>query len=429
MNNHLIWFRNDLRIHDNLVLHEACKNATKIVGIYCLDPRLFEKDDFGFKKTEKFRAKFLLETLQELKENLKNLNISLLIFNQKPEVIIPKICKNHQINTVFFQKEWTFEEHEIEKNLRSQLPHIGFKSYYNQLLFKPDQIGFHYNDTPKVFTAFRNKLEKNEIVAKLIAKPSKMAEENLLSDLNDDSGLKITDLGFEDFECDKRTAFPFKGGEDEALKRINEYLFENHHVSAYKQTRNGLIGIDYSTKFSPWLANGSLSASYIYWQIKDYEKKFIANDSTYWVIFELLWRDYFKYISLKHENNLFKINGIMHRRYDWSTHKNFINRWIEGQTEEPFVNANMLELKQTGWMSNRGRQNVASYFAKQLKLDWRIGAAYFESMLLDYDVHSNYGNWQYVAGVGNDPRDRQFNIQLQAKNYDPNKDYQNLWLN
>ena len=89
----------------------------------------------------------------------------------------------------------------------------------------------------------------------------------------------------------------------------------------------------------------------------------------------------------------------------------------------------MIELKETGWMSNRGRQDVASYWTKELQQDWSIGASYFESLLIDYDVHSNYGNWMYNAGVGNDPRDRKFNIQLQAKRYDPNREYRKLWLN
>lgn len=88
----------------------------------------------------------------------------------------------------------------------------------------------------------------------------------------------------------------------------------------------------------------------------------------------------------------------------------------------------MQELQKTGWMSNRGRQNVASYFSKNMKMDWRIGAAYFEAMLIDYDVHSNYGNWMYVAGVGNDPRDRTFNVQLQASRYDKQGKFQKLWL-
>ena len=112
----------------------------------------------------------------------------------------------------------------------------------------------------------------------------------------------------------------------------------------------------------------------------------------------------------------------------WSKNPKFISQWTEGKTSDDFVNANMIELKKTGWMSNRGRQNVASYFSKNLKQDWRIGAAYFESMLLDYDVHSNYGNWMYVSGVGNDPRDRIFNLERQAQMYDANKQFRNHWL-
>ena len=107
--------------------------------------------------------------------------------------------------------------------------------------------------------------------------------------------------------------------------------------------------------------------------------------------------------------------------------KNIITSWLKGQTNSPFVNANMLELKKTGWMSNRGRQNVASYFCKTLKQDWRIGAAYFEEMLIDYDVHSNYGNWMYVSGVGNDPRNRTFNPEKQAEMYDKNGSYRKMW--
>ena len=142
----------------------------------------------------------------------------------------------------------------------------------------------------------------------------------------------------------------------------------------------------------------------------------------------MIWRDYFKYISIKHGDSIFKIGGILHKNYSWSENKKTIQEWIDGETNDDFVNANMIELKKTGWMSNRGRQNVASYFAKELKLDWRIGAAYFEAILLDYDVHSNYGNWMYVSGVGNDPRDRKFNTQLQAARYDPSHLFRKRWL-
>ena len=132
---------------------------------------------------------------------------------------------------------------------------------------------------------------------------------------------------------------------------------------------------------------------------------------------------------MKHGNKIFKIKGILERDYRWGNSYSVFDSWCEGKTSEPFVNANMIELKQTGWMSNRGRQNVASFFAKDLKMDWRMGAAYFESLLIDYDVHSNYGNWMYISGVGNDPRDRKFDIDWQAERYDPKKEFQKLWSN
>jgi deoxyribodipyrimidine photo-lyase len=131
---------------------------------------------------------------------------------------------------------------------------------------------------------------------------------------------------------------------------------------------------------------------------------------------------------LKYTSKIFKIGGILKKNYHWNRDQKTVQQWIQGETKDDFVNANMIELRETGFMSNRGRQNVASYFAKELLLDWRIGAAYFESMLIDYDVHSNYGNWMYVAGVGNDPRDRKFNTQLQAERYDQNHKYRKLWL-
>ena len=178
------------------------------------------------------------------------------------------------------------------------------------------------------------------------------------------------------------------------------------------------------------MSNGSLSAKQIYWEVKSYEKKVLKNSSTYWLIFELLWRDYFKFVSMKYGNKIFHINGISSVKREWNYDTKKINAWINGKTKEPFIDSNMIELQKTGWMSNRGRQNVASYLTKDLKIDWRIGAAYFESMLIDYDVHSNYGNWMYNAGVGNDPLpDRKFNPKIQSERYDPNKNFQKLWLN
>ena len=201
-----------------------------------------------------------------------------------------------------------------------------------------------------------------------------------------------------DYQEDERSAFPFTGGENSGLERLEYFLWSSDCVAKYKETRNGLLGKDYSTKFSPWLAAGCLSPRQIFWEIKKYEEKRVANQSTYWVIFELLWRDYFRLVCYKYGDSVFLETGIMNKRLAWSQDKGKFEAWREGRTGVPFVDANMRELSRTGWMSNRGRQNVASFLVKDLGLDWRLGAEWFESQLLDHDVCSNYGNWNYAAG-------------------------------
>ena len=422
----LVWFRNDLRVHDNESLSNAVAENETVLAVYCFDPRHYEETRFGFKKTEKFRTQFLIKSVSALKQNLEKLNIPLLVYHQKPEDSIPEIIVQNEITAVYFQEEWTSEEMEVLENMKAKAPDlVAFKATYNQFLFHPATIPFDLSSIPNVFTQFRNQCEKSIKVSPEFS-VQQLSKENWTT--NETVIPSIATLGFTAFEKDSRTAFPFCGGENEALKRLHNYFWETKKLSVYKLTRNGLIGTDFSSKFSPWLANGSISAKTIYWEIVKYEQQIEKNDSTYWLIFELIWRDYFKYISIKNGNSIFKIGGILDKKYDWKSNQSAINNWINGTTEEPFVNANMIELQQTGWMSNRGRQNVASYFAKNLLLDWRIGAAYFEAMLLDYDVHSNYGNWMYVSGVGNDPRDRKFNIKLQAENYDGQSKFEKLWL-
>lgn len=422
----LVWFRNDLRIEDNAVLKEAMNRHNKVIGCYCFDPRHYEISNYGFKKTEKFRARFLIECIQDLQKNLKHLNVELLIFLDYPELKLSQIVDQYDISDIYLQKEWTSEEMDILNKVQKKLPlNINYHEIFNQFLYHPADIPMGYHAIPKVFTVFRKKIEKYSLVRSILPIKAAISIDSLK---NDTVIPTLNDLGFENFETHTSAAFPFKGGETVALERLNSYFFETKKLGFYKKTRNGLIGTDFSSKFSPWLANGSLSARTIYWNVRRFEKEYFKNQSTYWLIFELIWRDYFKYISLKHKNKIFKIGGILEIDYKWKTDERHIQNWIDGDTQSTFVNANMIELKETGWMSNRGRQNVASFFAKDLCLDWRIGAAYFEALLIDYDVHSNYGNWMYVSGVGNDPRDRKFNVDLQAERYDPNQKFRNLWL-
>ncbi|QTE22586.1 DASH family cryptochrome [Polaribacter cellanae] len=422
----LIWFRNNLRVYDNISLKKAIENHKKVIAVYFFDPKYFKIDEFGFQKTAKFRAKFLIETIKDLQKKLSDVNITLLTYFDAPENKIHKICDEFSVDKIYTQKEWTKEEVETNNLIKNTLSNnISFIEDYDQFLYHPDTVSNDFSNIPNVFTQFRKKLEKTVKVQELNIS-SKLSDDNLIE--NNTVIPTLKELGFDDFEIHKKTAFPFSGGENSALERLENYFFETKKVAFYKKTRNGLIGTDYSTKFSAWLANGSISAKTIYWKIKEFEAEFGANQSTYWVIFELIWRDYFKYISLKYDSKIFKIGGILEKEYHWNSDSEIIKKWINGETKDNFVNANMIELKETGWMSNRGRQNVASYFAKELLQDWRIGASYFESMLLDYDVHSNYGNWMYVAGVGNDPRDRKFNTKLQAERYDANHKFRKLWL-
>lgn len=421
----LVWFTNNLRIHDNASLKQACENHQNVIAVYCFDPRHYRNTAFGFKKTGKFRAKFLLETVTDLKKNLATLGITLLVYHKKPETVIPDLIKEFSVSDMYYQNEWTSEEQSVITELKRNIPDsVIFHTFYSQFLFHPEDLPIEVENIPRVFTDFRKRIEKAASVRPLIETKNESG-----TIIKKDTPIPtLWELGFEDFEQHSLTAFPFQGGETSALNRLEQYLFQNETIKTYKKTRNGLLGADYSSKFSPWLANGSISPKMIYWNVKKFEKLHTKNDSTYWLIFELIWRDFFKYVSLKYGNSIFRIHGILQQDYVWKQDWDLINEWINSKTPEAFVNANMLELKQTGWMSNRGRQNVASYFAKTLNLDWRIGASYFESLLLDYDVHSNYGNWMYLSGVGNDPRNREFNVKLQAERYDPQETYQNLWL-
>lgn len=434
----LVWFRNDLRVNDNEVLKAACEQAEGVIGVYFFDPAFYEDStwdsslgiELPFTKTGSYRAQFIIESVTNLRENLLKQGIPLLVFYAAPHTIIPELVEKHSIENIYLQHEWTRDERAQEEKLGHALDKLPSKPkghrFYEQFLFHPDDVPFaSWQQIPRVFTEFRKKLEKESSVRSLVSIEGYKQE---LPETETTTIPTLKDLGLQPIKVDSRTAFPWKGGEDAAMERIQDYFFKTKKLQYYKKTRNGLIGTDYSSKLSAWLANGSISARQIYWEVKRFEKEVVANQDTYWMIFELIWRDFFKYVSLKNGASLFKIGGILEKDYEWKSSQRELEKWTNGETHEPFVNANMKELAATGWMSNRGRQNVASYWSMHKEQDWRIGAAYFEHILIDYDVHSNYGNWMYNSGVGNDPRNRTFNIQLQAKNYDGDGKFQRLWL-
>lgn len=424
----IVWFKTDLRLTDNETLVRAMAQGDEIIPVYCFDHAHFENTSFGFKKTGSFRTQFLLESLQDLDKNLRALGSGLVVLKGNPVVEIPKVVALYKAAKVFAKREVAHEEKQVEKMVIDELFKLRceFESLSTSTLYHAEDLPFSIKDIPDVFTTFRKKTEKDSHIRKVFERPVQIKS----PELPEVVWPTLEALGVDRIPMDSRAAVLFKGGETEAMERLNHYFFESKLISVYKETRNGLIGADYSSKFSPWLAMGCISPRSIYYHIKRYESDFGANESTYWLVFELLWRDFFRFMFKKHRSNLFLPDGILaEKKIPNTISKKLLEQWINGETTEDFVNANMNELRLTGFMSNRGRQNVASFFCNDLKLNWRYGAAYFEQQLIDYDVCSNWGNWAYIAGVGNDPRpDRYFNIEKQAATYDKNRSYRDLWL-
>lgn len=420
----IVWFRDDLRIHDHEPLFRASKFDC-IIPLYCFDPRHFSSTSFSLPKTGRHRARFLIESVRNLRENLQKLGADLIVRSCKPEAIIPGLADEYDVTALFAYGEPAAEEQAVEDAVISEL-HVESHFVWGHSLYHLEDIPYETDEVPATFTNFRKQVEKKSSVRECFPNPGMM---KLPQGIEPGEIPAAEELGVEQVEPDDRRLLPFKGGERAAAHRLKHYFWDENRLQTYKFTRNGLLGTDYSSKFSPWLANGCLSPRKIYWEVMRYEQERISNVSTYWLIFELTWRDYFRFSYLRFGTDYFKPGGIQHKKdISWKTDHDLFQRWAQGETGIPFIDANMRELNRTGFMSNRGRQNVASFLSQNLRLDWRMGAEYFESLLLDYDPYSNYGNWMYNATVGHDSRNRYFNIIKQAKKYDSKGEYVKYWV-
>ena len=384
------------------------------------------------------RAKFLQESVIDLKMQLKSIGSDLLVYQGTPESIMPKLMLKDAETTVLAQEEVTDEELRVDIGVRRAIKALGgdLKLLWGSTLYHKDDLPFkpELTDMPDVFTPFKETCErKSKGVRPCTATPSSLPP--LPADLLESANSAVpplTALGFPadvvamTATSDPRSVLPFKGGESAALARLKHYLWDKDCLASYFETRNGMIGADYSSKFSAWLAHGCLSPRMIYSEIKRYEKERVSNKSTYWLVFELIWRDFFRLFCLKQGAAVFQIGGTAGKNWQWEGEGEAFERWMDGETGQPLVDANMRELKHTGFMSNRGRQNVASFLTQNLNVDWRLGAAYFEEALIDHDVASNWGNWMFAAGLSGG-RVNKFNIIKQSKDYDDQGEYCRLW--
>lgn len=421
----IVWYRNDLRVHDHEPLWKASQKTTNVFPVYIFDPRQFEELSVGFSKTSWLRTQFLIESVQNLRKNLQSISSGLIVRVGKPEEILPRLAIELEAEAVYCSEEVTSEETDVDAKVEEALQAMGksMSFFWTSTLFHIDDLPFDMEQLPDVFTQFRNRVEKSCKVRSCFDIPYA-----LLFKTNVSIGTMPTAESLLGYSSDAVTHYV--GGEDAANQRLKEYFWEQDLLKVYKETRNEMLGMDFSSKFSVWLANGCISPRHIYQQVQEYEYQRVKNDSTYWLIFELLWRDYFRLVSMKYGDRIFSAKGIKQDQHiQLSQNKRIFELWKNGETGIPLIDANMKELLATGFMSNRGRQNVASFLVKDLKIDWTWGASWFESQLLDYDVCSNWGNWNYVAGVGNDPREnRYFNILTQATRYDSQGEYVKHWL-
>ena len=421
----LYWFTRDLRLHDNAALL-AASHSDLLLCVYVVDPRWFT-DTTGHPQSPHQRMgphrwRFLWQSLMDLERSLRAMGQRLHIAWGQPEQVLPTLAHDHGITRIIRSRLPGTEEARVWQQLRQSLPDLMLQQFETLGLFTEGSLPAPLDHLPDTFSAFRRQVEKQG------ERYANQLRIRTLSALPPPPGFAEDNRG----EC-PAMAEPdhpngFTGGEQAGLGQLQSFVFEQQGIARYKQTRNALDDWPSSSKLSPWLANGSLSAREVAATVEQYERDYLSNDSTYWLWFELLWREYFHWYAFRHGRRLFCRDGVQRKRRPVSFYPQRFRAWCEGTTEYPLVNAAMNQLRHTGYMSNRARQLVASCLVNELELDWRYGAAWFEQQLVDYDPGSNYGNWQYLAGVGADPRGlRRFNLAKQAEQYDPDGAFVRRW--
>ena len=423
----VVWLvRDTVRVTDNPVLCSAVMEAGQqqavLISLACLEPRRWANQQYGLDRIGRHWARFRGQSLIDLRRLLKTYGGSLWISPEDPVDAVTRIGDQFSVQTIITDLPLSTEER-LEN---ASLTKGGYRviEVATDELFQVEQLPFELEDLPATFSKFRKVIEKKpELVPfRPVAVPP----------LSQSPGQSWPDpvecLEALQFKSPLREEVTTTGGETAAFEHWQNYLGAKA-LSHYKITRNSFSGPMQSSHLSAWLSHGCISPRQVWWDILEYEMREGANESTYWLRFELLWREFFRWYSRAHDWKLFRKSGPANQVVSGDHNQARFTQWTSGMTGCEVVDASMRELNSTGWMSNRGRQLVASQLIYELNLDWRLGAAYFESRLVDYDVASNWGNWTYIAGVGPDPRGgRIFNLNEQAERHDPDRRYRSTWL-
>lgn len=417
----LVWFRNDLRLHDNEMLVEAIAKSDAILPVYILDHRSFGETKYGSLKTGNIRAQFILESVLGLRNALKQIGGNLLIAEGKPEDIIPQLVQEYEITEVYHHREVAREETHISTLVENALwkLRVNLKHFIGHTLYNKEDLPFPIKDIPDAFNQFKKKIERDSIIKPCFAAPDRI---NVAEVIDWGTLPALEDLNLLPQQKDQRADFEFKGGEAEGLVHLQKVILAMQQAAT---TKNLIL----ASKLSAWLAIGSLSPRKVYWEIKKMES--VPNTKAMFnhILLGLLWRDYFRFMFKKYGNTFFSPDGFGSQGLvDVENEQENFNKWRNAQTGFAVVDAVMTELNQTGFISNIARQTAALYLINNLEVSWVLGAAYFEEKLIDYNPASNWGNWANVAGVGNDQKSKSvFDLDKNIKNLDPKGNYSITW--
>lgn len=400
MKMNIFWFRRDLRLTDNAGLYHALKGGNPVQPIFIFDSEILDK----LEDKDDARVEFIHQTLQTINDELKEQGSSLLVLHGKPKDIWKKLIKDYEIGKVYTNHDYEpyaiKRDEEIGRLLDSN--GIEFNTYKDQVIFEKDEVVKGDGKPYTVYTPYSNTwlTRLNEFYEKPYP----------------------TEKYFDNFHKNSRHKFP-------ALKEIGfepsgidfpPRIIKRSIIKKYNTTRD-YPAIDGTSHLSLHLRFGTVSIRKLIQEAEKLNKTWMK---------ELIWREFFMMI-LYH----FPYSAERNFRSDydgikWRNNKKEFELWCEGKTGYPIVDAGMRELNNTGYMHNRVRMIVASFLTKHLLIDWRWGEKYFARKLLDYEMSSNVGNWQWAAGTGCDsaPYFRVFSPELQTKKFDSKGEYIRKWV-
>lgn len=410
----LVWFRNDLRLHDNEMLVEAIAKSDSILPVYFFDPHYFQSTKFETARTGVNRAKFLLESVAALRLAFQKLGGDILLVMGSPEGSMAKLVEDFEISEVYHHREVAPEETLISTKVEDLLwkLKINLKHFIGHTLYNKEDLPFPIKDIPDVFAQFKKKTERDAIVKSCFLSP-----EEIVFVENEEWGAfpSMEDLGFDPIDHPIPDQ-SFAGGEDAGLQHLKELLKEGSDIYL-KPIKQSPEKQAFSSRLSGWLSLGCLSPRKVYWLVKEAENAFGGNANFNQILLGLLWRDYFRFMFKKHGIEFFQEPDFEKELFFVPDNENpALQKWKSGNTGHPVIDKYMQELNEHGFIPHIGRLLVATFLVHILKVHWTNGAVYFEDKLIDYAPASNWGNWANVAGVGKDAKSKNaFDLDKQIK--------------